>query len=177
MLESELRSEQTDLAQRTAKCRETRISELAEWLRPGRGGLPLSSGPRASSPAPAGRGAAAGVYHTPEGSPPGGLPGPGAWVLHIGPLESAGVRCSWADCARGANARAIQPLHDLAASPYGDRRWPLPINCRFDGACALSVGATDSVRGATDSGQSALPMLGVRQCALSPFPACQLFLS
>ena len=32
--------------------------------------------------APAGRGAAAGVYHTPEGSPPGGLPGPGAWVLH-----------------------------------------------------------------------------------------------
>ena len=38
-----------------------------------------------------------------------------------------------------------------------------------DGACALSVGATDSVRGATDSGQSALPMLGVRQCALSPF--------
>ena len=44
-----------------------------------------------------------------------------------------------------------------------------------DGACALSVGATDSVRGATDSGQSALPMLGVRQCALSPFPACQLY--
>ena len=36
----------------------------------------------ASSPAPAGRGAAAGVYHTPEGSPPGGLSGPGAWVLH-----------------------------------------------------------------------------------------------
>ena len=22
------------------------------------------------------------MYHTPEGSPPGGLPGPGAWVLH-----------------------------------------------------------------------------------------------
>ena len=58
---------------------EDRISE-AGWLR---GGLPLSSGPRASSPAPAGRGAAAGVYHTPEGSPPGGLPGPGAWVLHM----------------------------------------------------------------------------------------------
>ena len=57
---------------------EDRISE-AGWLR---GGLPLSSGPRASSPAPAGRGAAAGVYHTPEGSPPGGLSGPGAWVLH-----------------------------------------------------------------------------------------------
>ena len=46
-----------------------RISELAEWLGldRGEGGLPLSSGPRASSPAPAGRGAAAGVYHTPEG--------------------------------------------------------------------------------------------------------------
>ena len=48
----------------------------------GEGRLPLSSGPRASSPALAGRGAAAGVYHTPEGSPPGGLSGPGAWVLH-----------------------------------------------------------------------------------------------
>ena len=31
----------------------------------------------------AGRGAAAGVYHTPEGSPPGGLSGPEAWVLHM----------------------------------------------------------------------------------------------
>ena len=44
-----------------------------------------------------------------------------------------------------------------------------------DGACALSVGATDSVRGATDSGQSALPMLGVGQCALSPFSAAAVF--
>ena len=75
---------------RSSKPQETRISELAEWLRPGRGGLPLSSGPRASSPAPAGRGAAAGVYHTPEGSPPGGLSGPGAWVLHTGRVGAGG---------------------------------------------------------------------------------------
>ena len=74
---------------------EDRISE-AEWLRPGRGGLPLSSGPRASSPAPAGRGAAAGVYHTPEGSPPGGLPGPGAWVLHTDREAAApAADCRW----------------------------------------------------------------------------------
>ena len=52
-------------------------------LERGEGRLPLSSGPRASSPALAGRDAAAGVYHTPEGSPPGGLFGPGAWVLHM----------------------------------------------------------------------------------------------
>ena len=55
---------------------------ISSWLFPAGGRLPLSSGPRASSPALAGRGAAAGVYHTPEGSPPGGLSGPGAWVLH-----------------------------------------------------------------------------------------------
>ena len=34
-----------------------------------------------------------------------------------------------ARCAGSSSwaAYAIQPLHDLAASPYGDRRWPLPI--------------------------------------------------
>ena len=63
-----------------------KLGSRPNWLsglERGEGRLPLSSGPRASSPALAGRGAAAGVYHTPEGSPPGGLSGPGAWVLHM----------------------------------------------------------------------------------------------
>jgi len=68
-LESEVdRSVCSDRSQRTAKCQETGISALS-WLRGlerREGRLPLSSGPRASSPALAGRGAAAGVYHTPE---------------------------------------------------------------------------------------------------------------
>ena len=81
-------SEQTDLlnAKPSQVPRNWVGSRHSNWLRGlerREGRLPLSSGPRASSPAPAGRGAAAGVYHTPEGSPPGGLSGPGAWVLHM----------------------------------------------------------------------------------------------
>ena len=86
-------SEQTDLSNvpSSSPGAEKLGSRHSNWLRGlelGEGRLPLSSGPRASSPAPAERGAAAGVYHTPEGSPPGGLSGPGAWVrtllLHPG---------------------------------------------------------------------------------------------
>jgi hypothetical protein len=55
--------------------RQTSSSDLGGWLAACvfcGGRLPLSSGPRASAPAPVGRGAATGVCHTPEGSPPVG---------------------------------------------------------------------------------------------------------
>ena len=85
----------------------------ADWLRRGEG-LPLSSGPRASSPGPAGRGAAAGVYHTPEGSPPGGLPGPGAWVLH------RGKRWLLAQLLVVHSAWWVEPRPLAQAGPQGD---------------------------------------------------------
>jgi len=58
---------------------------------------------------------------------------------------------------RAAVAASLFPLEEVAPGVCVSGRWR-------NGQC----------RGATDSGQSALPMLGVRQCALSPFPACQL---
>ena len=68
-----------------AKCQETGISALG-WLRGlerREGRLPLSSGPRASLPALAGKGAASGVYHTPEGSPPGACLDQGLGSTHL----------------------------------------------------------------------------------------------
>ena len=78
-----------------AKCQETGISALG-WLRGlerREGRLPLSSGPRASLPALAGRGAASGVYHTPKGSPPGACLDQGLGSTHgpiaVRPLSAA----------------------------------------------------------------------------------------
>ena len=69
------------------------------------GRLPLSRGPRASLPALAGRGAASGVYHTPEGSPPGACldQGLGSTQL-VGEAtgSSASVLPLWRPCKRGA---------------------------------------------------------------------------
>ena len=84
---------------------------MAEWLRAGRGGLPLSSGPRASSPAPAGRGAAAGVYHTPEGSPPWGP----AWTRGLGSTHWA---LSGVPQTRGTQRSELRP--ELTSSRTGD---------------------------------------------------------
>ena len=49
------------------------------------GRLPLSRGPRASLPALAGRGAASGVWYTPEGSPPGACLDQGLGSTHACP--------------------------------------------------------------------------------------------
>ena len=118
----------------SAKKLESRPNWLS-GLERGEGRLPLSSGPRASSPALAGRGAAAGVYHTPEGSPPGGLSGPGAWVLHTSrhakynPVDSAG-RSSDSQCGGARRQPCGESLTVRRTIPGAGRcssgRPPLP---------------------------------------------------
>ena len=123
-----------------AKCQETGISALG-WLRGlerREGRLPLSSGPRASSPALAGRGAAAGVYHTPEGSPPGGLSGPGAWVLHMpavglvvddrGRMKQLVLGYPWEAASRCSSLIEATSFHSLPVDP-GPWMWEAKPDC------------------------------------------------
>ena len=107
--------------------RNSALGFLLSGLERGEGRLPLSSGPRASSPALAGRGAAAGVYHTPEGSPPGGLSGPGAWVLHMpavglvvddrGRMKQLVLGYPWAAASRCSSLIEATSFHSLPVNP------------------------------------------------------------
>ena len=99
-----------------AECQETGISALS-WLRGlerREGRLPLSSGPRASLPALAGRGAASGVYHTPEGSPPGACLDQG-----LGSTHAAAIAATMARLAAGrAGLHMPQMLRQTEARAY-----------------------------------------------------------
>ena len=121
-------SEQTDLLNVLPSAE--RLRSRPNWLsglERGEGRLPLSSGPRASSPALAGRGAAAGVYHTPEGSPPGGLSGPGAWVLHMpavglvvddrGRMKQLVLGYPWEAASRCSSLIEATSFHSLPVNP------------------------------------------------------------
>ena len=75
----------------------------------------------------AGRGAAAGVYHTPEGSPPGGLSGPGAWVLHMpavglvvddrGRMKQLVLGYPWEAASRCSSLIEATSFHSLPVNP------------------------------------------------------------
>ena len=118
-------SEQTDLTTYF----EPAAEKLGSWLFLGRGEattVQWASRLLARSSL-AGRGAAAGVYHTPEGSPPGGLSGPGAWVLHMpavglvvddrGRMKQLVLGYPWAAASRCSSLIEATSFHSLPVNP------------------------------------------------------------
>ena len=89
------------------------------------GAVPLVGG--SCFVAGAGRGAAAGVYHTPEGSPPEGLSGPGAWVLHMpavglvvddrGRMKQLVLGYPWEAASRCSSLIEATSFHSLPVNP------------------------------------------------------------
>ena len=67
------------------------------------------------------------VYHTPEGSPPGGLSGPGAWVLHMpavglvvddrGRMKQSVLGYPWAAASRCSSLIEATSFHSLPVNP------------------------------------------------------------
>ena len=79
------------------------------------------------------------MYHTPEGSPPGGLSGPGAWVLHIKFGSNTFHKSAATD--KGVNGQA-NPAAKLMAETSSVNGWIVgAIASAVAGVALLALGS------------------------------------